>query len=231
MTHGVVAHGAGSCAATARRLLPAEILGWTSAIYLEDRTGDIRAIETAFDAAVRGAPPGTSVVVAGISLGAHAAARWSATRHEASVAGLIVVMPAWTGDPDDVAGLTVASGADISARGTVAHLADSAHPDNLPADLGWVVEELHAGWSEYDDATLAACLHRAGHSRGPTAAQLSHIAVPTIVVGLRDDPLHPLSVSQEWAEHIPQARLEVVDRAAVQADRAALARAAMRHVA
>lgn len=209
-------------------------MGWTSATYLEDRTGDVRTIEAAIDDAVRGAPPGTDVVVAGISLGAHAAARWSACRHEPSVVGLMAVMPAWTGTLDDVAGLdvaglTVASGADIAARGAVAHLADSAHPDNLPTDVGWVIEELHAGWSEYDDATLAACLHRAGHSPGPTAAQLAHITVPTIVVGLRDDPLHPLRVSQQWAELIPRARLEVVDRAAVQADRAALARAARHH--
>jgi pimeloyl-ACP methyl ester carboxylesterase len=159
------------------------------------------------------------VLVAGISLGAHAAVRWAATGGRPGA--LLLAMPAWTGEPGPVAGLTASSADEIEQRGRDAVLADisAAAPDD------WVGEELRRGWSTFADDELVAALRSAAASPGPTLVELAAIGVPSAVVALRDDPLHPERVAHRWAGAIPGAQLVALGRQAPLADRGALGRA------
>ncbi|HEY6747390.1 MAG TPA: alpha/beta hydrolase, partial [Mycobacteriales bacterium] len=60
-------------------------------------------------------------LVGGVSLGAHLAARWAAYRPAA--AGLLLVLPAWTGRPGVVAAATAAAAGTIDRLGTDGALA------------------------------------------------------------------------------------------------------------
>ncbi|MGQ0576039.1 MAG: alpha/beta hydrolase, partial [Pseudonocardia sp.] len=55
----------------------------------------VTACRTALDGA-RARVPGP-LLVGGVSLGAHVAARWAADRGAAGIAGLLLALPAWTG--------------------------------------------------------------------------------------------------------------------------------------
>jgi pimeloyl-ACP methyl ester carboxylesterase len=41
-------------------------------------------------------------------------------------------------------------------------------------------------------------------------ADLSAITVPATVVATPDDPLHPVSIAQNWTRNLPKARLELI---------------------
>ncbi len=212
----LLAHGAGSCPETVRGLLGPAVPAGAEAVAVDARGGVDDVVARLADSA-RGHDV---VLVAGVSLGAHAAALWSARGGRSS--GLLLAMPAWTGPPDDVAALTASSAADVRARGRDAVLADIER--TAPDD--WVVAELRRGWATYDDdADLAAALLAALRSPGPTLAELARVDVPPAVVALADDPVHPEAVARAWADVIPGARLAVVSRHAPARDRGALGRA------
>jgi len=212
----VLVHGAGSCPATARLLLGPAVPDDVEAIAVEAR-GSIDQVVAAITAAAAGREV---VLVAGISLGAHAAARWVASGGRC--AALLLVMPAWTGAPGTVARVTATSADDIERRGRDAVLAGIT-ASTAPGD--WVLEELQRGWSTYDDHQLAAALRSAASSAGPTLDELAAIDVPTAVVALADDPLHPQVVARQWVRAIPGAHLVTVRRRAPGPDRGALGRA------
>ena len=162
------------------------------------------------------------VLAAGISLGAHAlVAAWAGADRTAP---LVLVMPAWTGAPGQVAGATAAAADDLALRGRDAVLASLATDPRTRDD--WVREELAAAWSAYDDGTLVAALRAASTSPGPTSDQLARVRSPTALVALADDPLHPEAVAREWALTIPRAVLRVVARRAPDHARDALGTAA-----
>jgi pimeloyl-ACP methyl ester carboxylesterase len=213
----VMAHGAGSEGEFLAEAFPADVLGVAEARFLDDRTGRIGAVMSAMAAA---ATPDRPTIVAGVSLGAHSAARLLARADRPShvVAGLLV-MPAWTGPPQRVAGLTSAAAAALAVLGTTGVLAELD-----PAD--WVTPLLRRAWSKRSPDELVAELRTAAEQPGPTDDELRSISVPVVVVALGDDPLHPVSVAQRWAQLIPHAQLAQVDRAAPGTDPAALGRAA-----
>ena len=211
----LLAHGAGSCPGSALRLLGPAVPHGVAVVAI-----DARGTMTDVVDRLRAAATGHDVVLAaGVSLGAHAVATWSALGGRA--AELLLALPAWTGSPGDVAALTASSAADVRVRGRVGVLAGVAA--SAPGD--WVVDELRRCWAEQDDGELADALDAAATSAAPEPSDLARIRASTVVVALADDPLHPVSVARSWAEAIPGARLVVVARHEPGRDRGALGRA------
>jgi hypothetical protein len=119
-------------------------------------------------------------------------------------------MPAWTGAPGPVAGLTAAAADEVAAlgpRAVVGRLrADPATRDD------WVVAALAQGWDAYRDDELVAALRRAAASPGPDPGAMRRLRVPVGVAALADDPLHPAAVAQEWVALLPVAAAVEVTR-------------------
>lgn len=213
-TVAVLTHGAGSTGEFVRRALPAAALGVDDVVALDDRTGRVDEVMDLIDAAARSAlARGDRVVVGGVSLGAHAAARWAVERAPADgVDRLVLALPAWTGPPDHVAAATAAAADEIEAVGSREVLRRLAGD---PAHAGdWVVAELARAWPVYGDAVLVRALRNAGSSHGPTVAVLRRITMRATVVALADDPLHPATVAREWSRALVDARLVVRPRGA-----------------
>jgi pimeloyl-ACP methyl ester carboxylesterase len=208
----LLAHGAGSSPATALRLLSTAVASDVRPVPVEAR-GSVDDVVLRLHAAAAGRDV---VLAAGISLGAHAVASWSLDGGRAD--SLLLAMPAWTGAPDAVAGLTCATSDAIGAHGRDAVLAAIAA--QAPDD--WVVRELVDSWATYTDPDLAAALRAAGASWAPTRADLARLALPVAVVALAKDPLHPEAVAHEWAAAIPEAALVTVPRDAPAHDIGAL---------
>lgn len=241
-------HGAGSSADFISRCFTPAALGVTQVRAIQCRRADqqLDALDREL-AALAGRvgagqdPTCTSrrLIVGGVSIGAHAAARWAA-RHPTPLAprtsapgsaeglsGLVLVMPAWIGPAGAVAGLTGHAADQITRfgiAGSLVRIRESVSA-SLPAD-DWVLDELDRAWSGYTREELAATLAMAAATAGPTVDELARIRCPTIVIALADDPLHPLDVAERVAAAIPLARLSVLTRSEIQADRTAFARAA-----
>lgn len=153
-------------------------------------------------------------VLAGASMGAHAAVR-VALDHPERVAGLVVVTPAydpenWPGDLERWDALSDGlrhGGVD----GFVEAYGDEG-PEKWRATLQTVLRQRLSA-HEHQDA-VADALRAVPRSR-PFAARedLRAIDAPTVVVADRDepDPGHPLAVGELYASLIPDARLVVED--------------------
>ena len=216
----LVAHGAGSTPDVALRLLAPALPRSVELVAIDARGHIDRLVSRLSDAAA-----GHEIVLAaGISLGAHAVALWAA--HGASPDAILLVMPAWTGIPTDVAALTARSARAVAERGSEAMLVEMALDPTLRDD--WVLEEVTRGWSGYADPDLAHALHSAAVSPAPTLKDLALITVATAVVALDDDPLHPTDIARAWASTIRGAALELVPRYEPASDRGALGRAGLR---
>lgn len=173
------------------------------------------------------------VVLGGVSMGAAIALRVAVRRPEL-VRGLILARPAWVADaaPDnmrpnaEVGRLLGAYPSDEARRlfqsgATAKRLATDA-PDNLASLNGFFSRE---------PLRVTAALLQAIAADGPgvTEAQLREIAVPTLVLGTKQDVVHPLAHALTLASLIPGSRFAEVtpkaqDRAGYVRDvRAALA--------
>jgi pimeloyl-ACP methyl ester carboxylesterase len=146
-------------------------------------------------------------LVGGVSLGAHLAARWTASRRardpRAGPAGVVLVLPAWTGSPGTVAAATATAADTIDRLGTDGALAAAG------TAVPWVAAELAAAWPGYGDQ-LGASLRAAAAADGPSRAELAALPVPAGLVAFADDPLHPYEVAQEWAAAVPRAALRTL---------------------
>lgn len=203
----VLLHGAGSTPDAARRLLGDAAPGWTLVApeargTLDDVVATLAASVARIEASGR-----TVGLVGGISLGAHAVARW-ATEQPGGTPDLVLAMPAWTGRPDGIAALTAATADEIERDGTAALLA------RVVAESGddWVAYELVRAWEHADRHELARTLRAAATSAAPTLDELATIRARAVVVALLDDPLHPEQVARDWAAAIPGARLVPLPR-------------------
>lgn len=216
----VLLHGSGSTGDFADRALgPAlRAAGW-AVRALEDRTGDVAAcVEQLERAAAAEAGP---LLVAGISLGAHAAVRWAAGVRAERLEGLLLAMPAWTGAASAVAGLSALAAADVERDGLETVLARLGHQ-------GWVGEELARAWPAYGQERLVRALRATAVSPGPAPAELGSVPVPVGLVAVADDPFHPVQVAREWRRLVPRGALEVLAAEAPARDRAVLGRAGLR---
>ena len=207
----VIVHGAGSTGGAAAALLGAG----DDAVLIEDRSGDIDAVIASVEATLAGQPDCTSLV--GVSLGAHAVARWASTARR-PLPPLVCVLPAWTGPPGPTAGATATAARQIAADGATAVLdrltAEGRYPD--------VVRLLRVAWRDYSNDALSAGLARASTGRGPTQAELASIPVPVAVVGWRGDALHPAAVALEWARHLRWPTIAMAARPEIRLIRKAL---------
>ena len=81
----------------------------------------------------------------------------------------------------------------------------SALPDLIAPG---VVEQVRANYGRQDDAAMRACVAAlTGSVLMDDLSELGRIAVPTIVIGQRSDPLHPWELAVEFAGRIPGATL------------------------
>jgi hypothetical protein len=224
----VVLHGAGSTGAVAATLLPTTALE-VAEVVAPDLPGGAGAAASALARCLAEQRDRGRRVrwVGGISLGAHAAARWAGAHPDdaAELDGLLLVMPAWTGP----------RGHRLAHRGGRARRrrprpGRGAHPvarRRLPA-RGLGARALEAGWSAYvDDDALVVALRAASASPGPALHDLAAVTCPCGVVALGDDPLHPEAVAREWTTALPHAQLEVIERRDPSAGRGGLGVAAV----
>jgi pimeloyl-ACP methyl ester carboxylesterase len=220
----VLLPGSGSSADFVRRSFGPALPGW-ELITPEPVPGAsvVASAGADLDAAVRryGAR-----LAGGVSLGAHIAARWAAGNAgagRATVAGLLVALPAWVGAPGPVAAASAAAAAEVERLGPRAAAAQAATA-GAPA---WVAAELAAAWPRYG-AELAATLRATAAAPGPTRDELRAIDVPVGLVAFRDDPMHPADAAEEWAALIPRCAVEWLRLDDPAADRSVLGRAAVR---
>lgn len=205
----IVLHGAGSSAVAARRLLPPALFPAADATYVTDPDSRPRRMHKALDDWYRCDRTPNLRFVVGISLGAHTVGAWLAHNPEKADAA-ILIMPAWTGPPDAAASVTASAAALLHKNGVedeLRRIQQATHPDRT-----WIIEALLTTWSSQPKGRLVAAMERAARVSAPSLVDLSSISVPTLVLGLRDDPLHPIATARAWANVIPSARcVELAD--------------------
>ena len=158
------------------------------------------------------------VVIGGISMGAAIAMRLAVTRPQL-IRGLIIARPAWAFDaaPDNMqpnaeVGDLLQHFALEDARtqfenGETFKRLQVEAPDNLASLRGF--------FSREPIAITSALLTRIS-ADGPdvSPAQLQAIKVPTLVIGHRQDHVHPLAMAQDLASHVPGSRfVEITPKA------------------
>ncbi|MCX6459813.1 MAG: hypothetical protein NTZ03_05850 [Actinobacteria bacterium] len=211
-TLALLLHGSGSSGQFMRSACEAADLGVDAVLVLDDRDGDVESVVDAIDSVSDAVTESGDriTLIAGVSLGAHAAALWAArnSRANESVEGLLLCLPAWTGTPHSIAAATAGAADEVELRGssTVLNSLLADHPQD------WVVLALAQSWPDYGDEWLVRALRSASFSPGPTSEELGDIALPCAVVALADDPLHPVAVAQHWVTQIPRAELVVLPR-------------------
>jgi hypothetical protein len=206
----VLAHGSGSTADFVRRAFGRacaaarlELVTW------DDRTGDVDVVAAELG---RLATATGARVVGGVSLGAHAAARWAAGR---DLDGVLLALPAWSGPPGAAAALSLWAADDIERRGLPAVLGDLR-------GQGWVGAELAVAWHRYGETTLLQALRATAASSGPSSQTLARVEAPTGVLALAGDAFHPEQVAVAWTSALPHAVLARLEPSAPAADIAVL---------
>lgn len=177
------------------------------------------------DAAASNGP----VLAGGISFGAHLAAEW-ALLHPDRCAGLLLAMPAWSGDPGGDSGAGSDRDPALAAAAALAS-ADAVDADGLDVTLAritadsppWLAGELDRSWRR-QGRRLPGSLRVAARRPAPTLAALGRITVPVGVAACTDDPVHPLSVARAWADALPAAALCTTTLADLDPDRESLGR-------
>jgi len=156
-------------------------------------------------------------LLAGASMGAHTAVRF-ALDHPERVAALAIVTPAFEVKPNPFARAAELERWDALARGLreggvegfVAAYQLASVPERWRATVEAVLRQRLSAHEH--PLAVADALEAVPRSRPfDRLNQLAQIAVPTLVVGSRDDadPGHPLAVAERYAEAIPGARLLV----------------------
>ncbi|TWH19067.1 alpha/beta fold hydrolase [Prauserella rugosa] len=182
----------------------------------------------AFDAAA--ARTDGPLLVGGVSLGAHLAAEW-ALRNADRCAGVLAVLPAWSG--------AAGGGGDGDGNGAPAALAAQASADLVEREgleralrlstegvPAWLADELSRAWRRHG-AGLVAGLRAAASHPAPTLDALAECRVPVGIVACTDDPVHPASVAHAWAGALPRAQVRETTLAAFGADPSTAGRAAL----
>jgi pimeloyl-ACP methyl ester carboxylesterase len=150
-------------------------------------------------------------VVGGISMGAAVSLRLAVLRPDL-VSGLVLARPAWLFDhsPDNMRPFALVgellrqpdrkAARDAFARSDTAKRLAGEAPDNLASLLGFF---------DRPESTATADLLTAIAADGPgvSEAEAKRIAVPTLVIGHRDDLVHPLAYAQRLGIIIPNARM------------------------
>lgn len=203
VTYCTLLHGAGSTPEFVTRTFAASVRGAGAVLVAPDIAGmTMPEILTLLEEL----SPGPDDVIGGVSLGAHAAAAFAA--HTGWHGRLYAAMPAWTGPPGDVAGLTTVTATEIEQHGTARILAELVSTDGDD----WVVDELRRAWSAMPQARLVNALRVAGAQPAPTCEELQSVRARVVLVAMADDPTHPLSAAEEWHGCLPDSTLTVLPR-------------------
>lgn len=174
---------------------------------------------------------GGPAVLGGTSMGAAIALRLAVHRPELARA-LVLVRPAWTTEaaPDNLEphraiGRLLARHPPAQAwRIFTAGAAAARLATEAPAAM----DALRAFADRTPTAVTASLLCRlGGDGPGVSDDDLRRIAVPTLVVGRSDDPLHPLRHTERLARTIPGARVAILPREIDRAARRLFVRAAI----
>lgn len=174
---------------------------------------------------------GGPAVLGGTSMGAAIALRLAVRRPELARA-LVLVRPAWATD---------AAPANLAPHREIGRLLARHPPDRawrlfaagaaaagLASTAPAAMEALRAFVDRAPAAVTAALLCRlGGDGPGVSDDDLRRIAVPTLVVGRPDDPLHPLRHTEWLAGIIPGARAAILPRETGPAARRLFIRAAI----
>ena len=166
-------------------------------------------------AAVVGEAGGAPVILAGASMGAHTALRFT-LEHPELVRGLALITPSFLPSRGSQEGQL--DGWDRLARGLreggVEGFVRAYDLDGVPERWRGTVETvLRQRLSAHDHPeAVADALEVVPRSRPfESLSELGRIAVPTVVIASRDeaDPGHPLAVGEAYTEAIPGAQLVV----------------------
>jgi pimeloyl-ACP methyl ester carboxylesterase len=158
-------------------------------------------------------------IAGGISMGAAIALHLAKT-HPERVTGLILVRPAWSfaRAPDNLAPIREiadllrshppAEGQALFAGSATAERLRAEAPDNLASLLGY--------FERPDALAFAAVLDDiASDGTDVSREDAAKLAIPALVLGNRQDAIHPLAVAQSMADALPNAHfLEVPAKAA-----------------
>lgn len=152
--------------------------------------------------------------VGGASMGAGVALAFALQRAQ-RVRGLILNRPAWLDAPCPanlafaplMADLVERHGADGAA---VAFEKTAYYRSMLGISPG-TAESLLSILKESDPQALMATYRSIPLSTPvDTIQRLRGLQVPALVIGNRDDPIHPLSIAEAWAGFLPNAHLKVI---------------------
>ncbi len=223
----LLAHGAGSSPGFVRATFAApgvSVSSWWLSGHGGRDPGGWAGDLAEFEHLVRALRPH---VVGGVSYGAHLAAHLAAQLAAqiavrlagvagapgtalagAPVSALLLVMPAWTGATGGSVAAATASAADEISGVGLAEATERA----ARRSIDWVGQALRTSWPAHRATGLVPALRAVAASPAPELADLRRIRLPTTVVALASDPLHPASVATDWAAAIPGARLLTVDR-------------------
>ena len=154
---------------------------------------------------------GPRLVLVGVSMGATTALRF-ALREERRVGALVLIRPVWTNEPLPT---------NLAAFGEIASSLRSHGPV-----AGRAIFSRSSTYKTIARASASAAASVLDQFQKPNAlervrrledmprsvpyaarAELSAITAPTLVIEAPDDPIHPLSIADEWARFIPTARL------------------------
>ena len=161
-----------------------------------------------------------TLLVGGISFGAHLAAEW-AIENPGRCHGLLAALPAWNGAPADApAALAATLTADLVAgKGTGAAIAQAR-----ASSPKWLADELSRAWHRHGDG-LADALRAAATRTAPTVEELHGLDVPTGIGACTDDPVHPAKIAHTWATALPHATYRETTLTALGDDPESLGRA------
>ena len=135
-------------------------------------------------------------ILVGVSIGAHLCIE--AAQEIPTLQGLILVAPAWIDDPDP---RHAAMATRIAQTGVREHLRA------LPRTPTWLHRTTMESWNDFDPDLLLDHLLAVSQRPGPGIPALTRILVPTVVIGFLDDPVHPWTVAQAWAQALSDCRL------------------------
>jgi len=211
-TRRYVVHGSVALARRGRRIILNDARGHGASPPAPDGEGyGYERLAADLDRVLEQRCPGERAVLAGHSMGAHTAVALALSR-SVELAGLVLVCPAFMGDPPSEEGLAYWDAlADGLERGGVDGFVDAydqgLNPEWRETVLRITRERL--GRHEHPEAVARALREVPRSLPFEGIAELEFVDLPTLVVASRDeaDPGHPYAIAEEWARRIPGAEL------------------------
>ncbi len=210
-TRRYVVHGSVTLARQGRRMVLYDARGHGSSPPSESGGYGYEQLAADLRTIIEQRCAGERPVLAGHSMGAHTAVA-VALSGDVELAGLVLICPAFMGDPPSDESLAYWDGlADGLARGGVEGFVE-AYDRGL--DPNWRETVLRItrerlGRHEHPGAVAEALREVPRSMPFEGISELEFLDLPTMVVASRDeaDPGHPYAIAEEWARRIPGAEL------------------------